>query len=46
MVDILEEKTQQPVAGCITDVGGGGDSVAAFEVFRSSQVTVFDLLYD
>ena len=33
MVDILEGKAQQPEAGCVTVVGGGGDSVAALEVF-------------
>ena len=32
--DISEEKTQQLVAGCVTVIiGGGGESVAALEVF-------------
>ena len=34
VVDILEKNTQQPVAGCVTIAGGGGDSVATTDAFR------------
>ena len=27
VVDILEKNTQQPLAGCVTIAGGGGDSL-------------------
>ena len=37
IVDILEKNTQQPVAGCVTIAGGGGDSVATMDAFRETQ---------
>ena len=36
IVDILEKNTQQPVAGCVTIAGGGGDSVATMDAFRET----------
>ena len=36
-VDISEEKIQQQVAGCVTDIGGGGEPVAALEVFGKTE---------
>ena len=37
MVRTLEEKTQQPDAGCVAVVGGGGDLVAALEALGKTQ---------
>jgi hypothetical protein len=37
MVGTLEEKTQQPDAGCVAVVGGGGDLVAALEALGKTQ---------
>ena len=37
MVEISEEKTQQSVAGCVTVIGGGGESIAALEIFGKTQ---------
>ena len=40
MVDNLEEKTQQPGAGCVAVVGGGGDLVAALEALGKTQAII------